>query len=168
MEDANIIDLYWKRDEKAIRETQRRYKPYCSRIAWRMLENHQDVQECLNDTWLGAWNTMPPHRPSCLRTFLGKITRNLALKRLESCPRPKSGAGEKPGWCWKNWSTVWQLPMRWRGRWRIRSMRSGWRWCWKNSCAVCQSRLGYCFCAGIGISAPFGRWPNRKGSVKGQ
>lgn len=94
MEDANIIDLYWKRDEKAIRETQRRYKPYCSRIAWRMLENHQDVQECLNDTWLGAWNTMPPHRPSCLRTFLGKITRNLALKRLERSAAQKRGRGE--------------------------------------------------------------------------
>lgn len=94
MEDVKIIDLFWKRDEKAIRETQRQYGPYCRSIAQRMLENHQDVQECVNDTWLGAWNAMPPHRPSCLRTFLGKITRNLALKRLEKSAAQKRGRGE--------------------------------------------------------------------------
>ena len=94
MEDIKIIDLFWKREEKAIRETQRRYEPYCRSIAQRMLKNHQDVQECLNDTWLGAWNAIPPHRPSCLRTFLGKITRNLALKRLEKSAAQKRGSGE--------------------------------------------------------------------------
>ena len=94
MEDRKIIDLFWKREEKVIRETQRRYEPYCRSIAQRMLRNHQDVQECLNDTWLGAWNAIPPHRPSCLRTFLGKITRNLALKRLEKSAAQKRGSGE--------------------------------------------------------------------------
>ena len=94
MEDVQIIDLFWKRDETAIRETQRRYGSYCRSIAWRMLANHQDVQECLNDTWLGAWKSMPPHRPNCLRIFLGKITRNLALKRLEKSAASKRGGGE--------------------------------------------------------------------------
>ena len=91
MEDIKIIDLFWKREEKGNPETQRRYEPYCRSIAQRMLKNHQDVQECLNDTWLGAWNAIPPHRPSCLRTFLGKITRNLALKRLEKVRCSKTG-----------------------------------------------------------------------------
>ncbi len=94
MEDIQIIELFWKRDEKAIRETQRRYEPYCRSIARRMLQNHQDVQECLNDTWLGIWKAIPPHRPDCLRTFVGKITRNFALKRLERAAAQKRGQGQ--------------------------------------------------------------------------
>lgn len=94
MEDEKIIALFWDREERALREARRRYEPYCRSIAGRILTNRQDVQECLNDTWLGAWNAIPPHRPRWLRTFLGKITRNLALKRLEKSAARKRGGGE--------------------------------------------------------------------------
>ena len=72
MEDIKIIDLFWKREEKAIRETQRRYEPYCRSIAQRMLKNHQDVQECLNDTWLGALERHTASPAQLSAHFFGK------------------------------------------------------------------------------------------------
>lgn len=84
MEDTKIIDLFWERDEKAIQETVAAYGRYCRTIAFNILGVEEDVQECLNDTWLGAWNSIPPARPSCLSAFLGKITRNLAISRYRA------------------------------------------------------------------------------------
>lgn len=84
MEDTKIIDLYWKRDESAIQETVNAYGRYCRTIAFNILGIEEDVQECLNDTWLGAWNSIPPARPDCLSAFLGKITRNLAISRYRA------------------------------------------------------------------------------------
>ena len=94
MEDKDIVALYWARSEEAIRATATKYGAYCRAIIRRLLGDGRDSEECLNDTWLGAWNAIPPHRPSCLRTFLGKITRNLALKRLEKSAAQKRGSGE--------------------------------------------------------------------------
>lgn len=84
MEDSRIIDLFWKRDETAITETEAVYGRYCRKIAFNILGVEEDVQECLNDTWLGAWNSIPPARPACLSAFLGKITRNLAISRYRA------------------------------------------------------------------------------------
>ncbi len=84
MEDTKIIDLFWKRDESAIQETADAYERYCHTIAFNILGIEEDVQECLNDTWLGAWNSIPPARPSCLSAFLGKITRNLAISKYRA------------------------------------------------------------------------------------
>ena len=84
MDDNKIIDLFWKRDEAAITETTLVYGRYCWKIAYNILGQEEDVQECLNDTWLGAWNSIPPARPSCLSAFLGKITRNLAISRYRA------------------------------------------------------------------------------------
>jgi RNA polymerase sigma factor (sigma-70 family) len=81
MEDAKIIQLYWDRDEQAIPATSAKYGAYCTAIARNILENEQDTEECVNDTWLRAWNAMPPKRPNRLAAFLGKITRNLSLDR---------------------------------------------------------------------------------------
>ncbi len=81
MEDRNIIDLYWQRSEEAIAMTASKYGPYCRSIAWNILYNSEDTEECVNDTYLRAWNTIPPQRPRILQTFLGKITRNLSLDR---------------------------------------------------------------------------------------
>lgn len=94
MEDNNIVDLYWKRDEKAIEETKSKYGKYCHAIAFNVLCNHEDAEECVNDTYLGAWNSMPPHKPQMLGAFLGKITRNLALKRWRDKTADKRGGGE--------------------------------------------------------------------------
>lgn len=77
--DLEIIELYWKRDEQAIVRTEESYGPYCKTIAVHIVQDEEDAKECCNDTWLRAWNTMPPKRPSLLSAYLGRITRNLAI-----------------------------------------------------------------------------------------
>lgn len=79
MEDKAIIELYFARNEKAISETDIKYGKYCSTIANNILNNREDTDECVNDTYMQTWNSLPPQRPSILKAFLGKITRNLAL-----------------------------------------------------------------------------------------
>ena len=81
MEDRDIIALYFARAESAIAETAAKYGGYCRAIASRILKSPEDTEECLSDTWLNAWNAIPPQEPNCLRLFLGRITRNLALDR---------------------------------------------------------------------------------------
>ena len=81
MEDREIIALFWARSQEAIRETARKYGAYCGAIIRRVLGDGRDAEECLNDTWLGAWNAMPPQRPNRLNIFLGRIARNTALDR---------------------------------------------------------------------------------------
>ena len=80
-EDSEIIALYWERSETAIRETDRKYGKYCHAIAYNILYSKEDAEECVNDTYLKAWNSMPPERPDSLSAYLGKLTRNLALNR---------------------------------------------------------------------------------------
>ena len=94
MDDKQIIDLYWARSESAIAETDRKYRKYCHRIAFNILADSQDSEECVNDTYLKAWSVIPPKRPVKLSTFLGKITRNLALNRYEKRTAEKRGGGE--------------------------------------------------------------------------
>ncbi len=94
MNDSQIVSLYWARDEAAITESNAKYGAYCRSIAWNILQNEEDANEIVNDTWLGAWNAMPPHRPSVLSTFLGKITRRLSLKRWRFKNAQKRGGGE--------------------------------------------------------------------------
>jgi len=96
MDDKQIIALYWARDEAAIPATAEKYSGYCGSIARNIVDSREDAEECLNDTWLGAWNAMPPHRPSVLASFLGRITRNLALNRWQAARTRKRGGGEFP------------------------------------------------------------------------
>ena len=72
MDDATIVDLYWQRSEQAIPETASKYGHYCYSVAHRIVNNREDSEECVNDTWLGAWNAIPPHRPDPLSVFLRK------------------------------------------------------------------------------------------------
>ena len=81
MEDEKIITLYWERDENAIRETDIKYGKYCYTIAHNILHSHEDSEECVNDTWNGAWNAIPPAKPTKLQSFLARITRNIAIDR---------------------------------------------------------------------------------------
>lgn len=83
MDDKKIIDLYWARDEAAIRETSLKYGRLCSYIAENILANKEDCEECVNDTYFAVWNTIPDKRPDRFRAFIGKIARNLALKKYE-------------------------------------------------------------------------------------
>lgn len=94
MDDQSIIDLYWKRDQEAVRETERQYGRYCHTISLRILRVPEDADECVNDTWLRAWQAMPPERPRRLAVWLGRITRNLSLNRLEANQAGKRGGGE--------------------------------------------------------------------------
>ena len=96
MDDAQIVQLYWDRNEQAIHATSDKYGNYCASIAKNILGNQEDAEECVNDTYLNAWNAMPPHRPSILSTFLGKITRNLSFNRYKHNTANKRGGGELP------------------------------------------------------------------------
>ena len=94
MDDARIVQLYWDRNEQAIPATAKKYGNYCTSIAQNILGNHEDAEECVNDTYMNAWNAMPPHRPSILSTFLGKIVRNLSIKRYKHNTTDKRGGGQ--------------------------------------------------------------------------
>ena len=94
MNDTQIVQLYWDRNEQAIPATADKYGNYCTSIAKNILGNHEDAEECVNDTYMNAWNSMPPHRPSILSAFLGKITRNLSLNRYKYRTAGKRGGGE--------------------------------------------------------------------------
>ena len=96
MDDKQILDLYWERSEAAISETSKKYGKYCRYIAFNILHNDEDSEECVNDTYLRAWNSIPPNRPSVLKTFLGKITRNLSLDRYELLNAKKRNGGQMP------------------------------------------------------------------------
>ena len=96
MEDSVIIDLYWAREERALSETDTKYGGYCRSIAHNILRNREDTEECVSDTWLHAWNAMPPQRPSILSSFLGRITRNLSFDRCRRQNAEKRGSGALP------------------------------------------------------------------------
>lgn len=96
MDDAKIVQLYWDRNEQAIPAAADKYGNYCTSIAKNILGNREDAEECVNDTYLNAWNSMPPHRPSILSTFLGKIVRNLSFNRYKHNTADKRGGGELP------------------------------------------------------------------------
>ena len=93
MEDATIIELYLQRNQQAIEETAAKYGAYCSTVASNLLGCPEDMEEIVNDTWLAAWNDIPPSRPNCLRFYLGRLTRNLAISRFRFARTKKRYAG---------------------------------------------------------------------------
>ena len=94
MNDYEIIQLYWDRDEAAIERTKESYGPYCTSIAQNILKDPRDTEECVSDTWLRAWNAMPPQWPRILPAVLGTITRNLSFQRFRARRAEKRGGGE--------------------------------------------------------------------------
>lgn len=94
MDDYEIIDLYWQRSDRAIEESNKKYGGYCHRIAYNICKNREDAEECVNDTWFGAWNQMPDKRPTVLSVFLGSMTRNFAINRVKAKSRKKRGGGQ--------------------------------------------------------------------------
>ena len=94
MEDQKILELYWDRDEQAIVETQIKYGKWCTGIAYRILESQEDTEECVADTFMSAWDHIPPQRPTAFRAWIGKVTRNLALSRYRKQHAGKRGSGE--------------------------------------------------------------------------
>ena len=94
MKDEEILRLYRQRDEQAIAETQKRYGALCYTIACNVLRDRGDAEECVNDTWRRAWDRIPPDEPQSMAAYLGRVTRNLALNRLQKQNRLKRGGGE--------------------------------------------------------------------------
>lgn len=94
MKDTQILDLFWERNEQAISESEKTYGHYCHSIAYNILHDNDDSDECVNDTWMRAWNVIPPKRPDRLAVFLGTITRNLSIDRWKRKRALKRGSGE--------------------------------------------------------------------------
>ena len=94
MEDAEIVELYWARDEDAITQTKTKYGAYLNRVAYNILADREDSQECVSDTLLAAWRSMPDNRPKNLRTYLGKITRQVSIDLYRRRNRMKRYASE--------------------------------------------------------------------------
>lgn len=96
MDDKAIVDLYWARSERAISETDAKYGKYCRKISFNILADSADAEECVNDTYLKAWNTMPSNRPTSLIHYVGKMTRWISLTRLREKNSLRHGGGEMP------------------------------------------------------------------------
>lgn len=94
MDDHEIIGLFFERDESALREVSQKYGTYCKAIARNILNNTEEADECVNDTYMHAWESIPPKKPSVLCSYLGRITRNLALNRIRLLKSEKRGSGE--------------------------------------------------------------------------
>ena len=94
MEDEQIIDLLFQRDQTALRETEQKYSRYLYAVAHNILGSHEDAEECVNDALLSAWNSIPPQRPSVLRIFLARLARNHAINRRKAALAGKRGSGE--------------------------------------------------------------------------
>ena len=96
MDDKAILELYRTRSDRAIKETSDKYGAYCYRIAYNILSCREDSQECVNDAYLAAWNTIPPKAPAILSTYLGKLTRYISLDRWKRRNAYKRGGGQMP------------------------------------------------------------------------
>lgn len=94
MQDEKIVELYWQREESAIKETEQKYGRYLTKIAYNILADMEDSKESVNDTYLGAWNSMPPHKPGVLSTYLGKLTRRISIDIFRRKNREKRKASE--------------------------------------------------------------------------
>lgn len=94
VDDSEIVRLFSERSEDAIAAAQEKYKNYCYKIALNILRSHEDAEECVNDAFLGAWDLIPPNKPEMLSTFLGKLTRNLAINRYRRGLADKRGNGD--------------------------------------------------------------------------
>lgn len=94
MEDNQIVALYWARNEQALAETAAKYGRYCYTIAYNILSSREDADESVNDTYMSAWERIPPHEPTILSAFLGKIARRISLNRWRNNNRKKRGGGE--------------------------------------------------------------------------
>lgn len=94
MEDKDIIQLLFDRDEQAIAETSAKYGSYCNSIARNILKNREDAEECVNDTYLRVWNVIPPNRPVIFKAFIGRITRNISFNLYKKTNANKRGNGQ--------------------------------------------------------------------------
>lgn len=96
LEDSQIVSLYWERNEAAIDHTDKKYGKYLAKIAYNILADREDSRESVNDTYLAAWDSIPPHRPEVLSAYLGKLTRRISIDRFRRKHSQKRGGSEYP------------------------------------------------------------------------
>ena len=146
MDDKANLELYRARSDQAIKETSAKYGSYCYRIAYNILSCREDSQECVNDAYLAAWNTIPPKAPAILSTYLGKLTRYISLDRWKRRNAYKRGGGEV-ALLWKNWVNV--LPMAIHRRKPM--SKKNWQYSSTAFCRPFPKQNGGYSCAGTGI-----------------
>ena len=161
MEDTQIIDLYFARDERAIEETDAKYGRFCLTLAKNILTLPSDAEECVNDTYLHAWNAMPPERPRLLKGWLGRVVRNLSLDRWRHAHAAKRYAGmdvllSELDDCVPDHNADPALARR-----QPCSRRSS-----ADGCARCPRRSGICFCCVIGTALRRRSW--QRGTARAQ
>lgn|GEM_PF-6612845 len=105
MEDSRIIELFFDRNEQAVRETDQKYGGYCYSIAYHILSNREDSEESVNDTYLSTWNAIPPRKPNPLAPFLGRIVRHISIDRWRKTARA-NGAAERCSLRWRSFGSV--------------------------------------------------------------
>ena len=93
MKDADIVNLYWERNERALRETRNAYGGVCFKISFNILRNHEDAEECVNDAYLKTWNSIPEERPISLKNWISRIIRNVSINRWKNLHRLKRFSG---------------------------------------------------------------------------
>ena len=148
LEDRQIIELYWQKNADAISETASKYGAYCFTIAENILHSTEDSEECVNDTWLHAWNAIPPQKPNILRLFLAKITRNLSFDRFNARNAEKRGGGEialvleELGECFGGGADT-EAAYEAKNCGKLSSVL----------CGRCRSGRGMCWCAGTSLSS---------------
>lgn len=94
MKDSQIVNLFINRNESALLEISQKYERYCHSISYNILGNHEDAKECVNDTYMAAWKSIPPHKPEMLSTYLGKLARRISLNKWRNATAQKRGGGE--------------------------------------------------------------------------
>ena len=152
MDDSQIVELYWSRAEEAVPQTAAKYGKYLYGISWNILYQHEDAEECVNDTYQRAWNAMPPSRPSILSAFLGKITRRLSIDRWRRAHTQMRGSGQIPLALSELEECV-SATSASRTKWSGRSLQS----CWMACSRPCPRQNAGCSSAGIGICTLSGK-----------
>lgn len=161
MEDSRIIQLFFDRDEQAVRETDQKYGGYCYSIAYHILSNRENSEESVNDTYLSAWNSIPPRKPNPLAPFLGRIVRHISIDRWRK-NGALNGAVERCCLRWRSFGSAWQISKRLRPSLSRRSLRALFGNLFPN-CLIC-SRM--CLCAVTGIWIPLRTLRHGLGSRK--
>lgn len=145
MKDSEIVALYWERSEEAVAETKAKYGWYCTSIAYQILSSVEDSEECVSDAYWKTWSSIPPNRPEDLRSYIGKITRNLALNRIKAGSAKKRG--EVP-------LVLEELEVASLDTVENEMDRNSCQKRSQDSCARCRRRSDGCLCSGIGILNP--------------
>ena len=157
MQEETLLDLYFSRSELALEQTKQQYGTYCYAIAYRILAQPQDAEECENETYWKAWQVIPPNRPHSLKAFLGKITRNLALHFWERNHAAMRGGNAVD----LALDELTENAFRRATPWSRQPMQLLYRHACNRFCSNCREKLELYLCSGIGIWIRLQRLPRK-------